>query len=75
MGEIQQLSPSHPSSDGMSCKTHLTTIICNELRWFFMELRKQQSLSGLFWGGPGREIGGLIGVEVELLGLSYRHRF
>lgn len=39
-----------------------------------MELRKQQSLSGLLLGGWG-EIGGLIGIEVELLGLSYRYGF
>lgn len=46
MGEIQQLTTSHPSSNGMSCKTHLTIIICNELSWFFMELRQQQTLLG-----------------------------
>lgn len=39
-----------------------------------MELRQQQTFLGLFFFWAGGKIGDLIGVEVELLGLSYRHR-
>lgn len=65
--------PSYPSRNGMSCKTHLTIIFCNELRWFFTELRLQRPLS-VMWGRE-ESFGRLTGVEMDLLGLSRRYRF
>lgn len=41
---------------------------------FFIELRQQRTLSVIFFGEK-KSFGGLISVEMKLLGLSCRYRF